>query len=87
MREKARCVIDLMNQRLNLLEAEDAWLSTIDVYTIHHLRQIYTDLISTEIPAANRIGLTWFDSRPPVRDIEFEMDMRGVFREEVVKIG
>jgi hypothetical protein len=29
-------------------------------------------------------GLTWHFNRPPVRDLEYEMDCRGVMSERVV---
>jgi hypothetical protein len=29
-------------------------------------------------------GMTWHYSRPPIVDIEFEMDLRGVAREMVI---
>ena len=33
---------------------------------------------------AARSGLTWHYARPPVRDLEYEMDCRAVGRESVV---
>ena len=30
------------------------------------------------------VGLRWYHTQPPVEDIEFEMDMRGVCRELVI---
>jgi hypothetical protein len=39
------------------------------------------------LPAASRLGVHWFYSRPPVREIEFEMDMRGVDQEFVIDLA
>ena len=36
------------------------------------------------LPAAARLGVRWYYSRPPVKDIEFEMDLRGVVRDVVI---
>jgi hypothetical protein len=33
---------------------------------------------------AERNGLTWHFARPPVRDLEYEMDCRGVATERVL---
>jgi hypothetical protein len=33
---------------------------------------------------AARSGLTWHYARPPVRELEYEMDCRGVTAEHVV---
>ncbi|MBS0531658.1 MAG: hypothetical protein JSS22_20055, partial [Proteobacteria bacterium] len=35
-------------------------------------------------PGAFRFGLTWHFARPPVIDLEFEMDCRRVMREVVI---
>jgi len=86
MQEKAQCVVDLMRDRLSYLGDHES-LSQINVYTAHHLR----DLLSTEIipglPAAARLGVHWHYSYPPVQDIEFEMDLRGVVKELVIDLG
>jgi hypothetical protein len=29
-------------------------------------------------------GVRWFPSRPPIQGLEYEMDLRGVFREIVL---
>jgi hypothetical protein len=41
-------------------------------------------VLLSRLPAIARRGVHWFLTRPPVIDIEFEMDMRGVVREEIV---
>jgi hypothetical protein len=49
------------------------------LYTVHNVHP----LLATEIVnrGAAPGGLTWHYARPPVVDIEFEMDMRSVARE------
>lgn len=86
MLEKAECVAGIMRHRLDRLGADDDSLTCIDVYTEHPLRQILTDVLNPQLPAARRLGVHWFVSRPPVREIEFEMDMRGVRRELVINL-
>jgi len=34
-----------------------------------------------QIGAASQHGIHWYPTRPPVQDIEFEMDLRGVANE------
>ena len=84
--EKARCVVEIMNERLVNLGNNDL-LSTIDVYTAHNFRRALVEVVIPGLPAAARLGVHWFYSRPPVRDIEFEMDMRGVCRDIVVELS
>jgi len=59
----------------------DGQISVIDVYTEHPLQQILSDVIKPGLPAAAWLGVHWFHSRPPVKEIEFEMDMRGVVQD------
>ncbi len=80
MLEKARVVARLMKTRLDGLGANDHRLSTIDVYTAHSLHSLIEGAIAEEIAAITQRGLQWFYTRPPIIDIEFEMDMRGVQR-------
>jgi len=35
-------------------------------------------LVLPGLPAARRHGVTWYYARPPVIDIEYEMDLQGV---------
>lgn len=86
MAEKARCVVQIMNTRLTGLGARHEQLTMIDVYTAHDLRSSLADILIPEIPAAAAAGIRWFYSRPPIVDIEFEMDMRGVRRELVLDL-
>ena len=75
-----------MNTRLTGLGARHEQLTMIDVYTAHDLRSSLADILIPEIPAAAAAGIRWFYSRPPIVDIEFEMDMRGVRRELVLDL-
>ena len=83
--EKARCVVEIMRERLANLGNNDQ-LSQINVYTAHNLRTALGEEIIPGLPAAARLGVRWYYSRPPVRDIEFEMDMRGVVRDSVIDL-
>ncbi len=84
---KAECVAEIMNSRLKGLGGSSELLTTIDVYTAHSLLPLLEGVLETRIPAIARLGVHWFHSQPPVVDIEFEMDMRGVVREDVVDLS
>jgi len=85
--EKARYVVQVMRERLAGLEANGEGLTTIDVYSAHPLHRVMAEVIVPGLPAAAQQGVRWFYSRPPVLDIEFEMDMRGVLRDVVIELG
>ncbi|MBC8289274.1 MAG: RidA family protein [Planctomycetes bacterium] len=86
MLEKARCVVDIMRTRLEGLGVTDEQLTMIDVYTAHDLRVSLAEVLIPGLPAAAKLGVRWFYSRPPIRNIEFEMDMRGVEKELVLDL-
>ena len=83
MKEKARFVMGIMQDRMRTLEADWARATTIDVYTAHPIFGFLEDLLKPAGPAAIH-GLRWFPSRPPIQGLEFEVDLRGVGRELVL---
>jgi len=83
--EKAQYVVEIMCERLASL-GNNELLSQINVYTEHNLRRVLAEKIIPALPASADLGVRWYYSRPPVRDIEFEMDMRGVVRDVVLAI-
>ena len=78
MRHKARHVVAIMAERLAGLGAAWDQVTTVDVYTVHLLEGLLTDAVLPTVGVAARRGLCWVPSRPPIREIEFEMDLRGI---------
>jgi hypothetical protein len=79
--EKARFVLAEMERRMGLLGF--AWRDTtgVQVYCVHDIHP----LMETEIVprGAARHGLTWYHCRPPVVELEYEMDCRAVAGEQL----
>jgi hypothetical protein len=82
MREKARFVLGEMERRLGLLGLGWADTTAVQAYTVHDLHPFLADEIVRR--GAAQSGLTWHFCRPPVRGLEFEMDCRGVLREQAL---
>lgn len=80
MREKAAFVLGVMRDRLHGLGADWPDVTAINVYTKHPIESYLADVILRQVGAAAIHGVHWHLSGPPVKDIEFEMDMRGVAR-------
>jgi hypothetical protein len=74
---KARFVMDLMEARLRGLGADWSLVSTVDVYTAHSLTPLLPEILLNRIGPASIHGTHWHFSRPPIEEIEFEMDLRG----------
>jgi hypothetical protein len=84
---KARFVLDLMETRLRGLGADWTLVTTIDVYTPHSLDRLLPDIILPRTGSAAVHGTTWHYSRPPIEEIEFEMDVRGTRTSKVISPG
>jgi hypothetical protein len=84
MREKARFVLTIMQDRLRALGGAWERVTTIDVYTAYPIHGIVEDEILRAAGPAAIHGVRWYPSRPPIRELEFELDMRGVAREIVL---
>jgi hypothetical protein len=82
MREKARFVLGEMERRLGILGVGWADTTAAQVYTVFDLHPFLADEIVRR--GAARAGLTWHYCRPPVQDLDYEMDCRGVAIERVV---
>ena len=75
---KAQFVMDLMETRLRGLGADWSLVSTVNVYTAHSLTPLLPEIILRRIGPASIHGTTWHFSRPPIAEIEYEMDLRGI---------
>jgi hypothetical protein len=82
MREKACFVLDVMQQRM--AEFEVTWndVTATQVYTVFDLYPFLADEMVSR--GAIPHGLTWYYARPPVRGLDFEMDVRRVPAEFVI---
>ena len=76
MREKARFVLGEMERRLGSFDAGWRDTTATQVYTVHDLYPFLADEIV--LRGAVDGGLTWHYCRPPVVELEFEMDCRGI---------
>ena len=82
LQAKARSVLDTMQRRLSALGAAWSEVTGVQVYTVHDIHAIVRDEI---IPrAGNGGGLSWHYCRPPIEELEYEMDVRSVAVERVL---
>lgn len=84
LREKTRFVMGLMAGRLHGLNVDWAQVTTVEVYTVHPVCSFLASEIVRPLGKAAIHGVTWHYSRPPIVTIEYEMDLRGCYREIVL---
>jgi hypothetical protein len=80
---KARSVMNTMTRRLSALGTQWSQASAVQVYTVHEIHAIMRDEIVPR--AGNGSGLTWHYCRPPIEELEYEMDVRAVAAERVLE--
>jgi len=82
LREKARFVLAEMERRMSALGHSWKDTTAVQVYTVHNIFSFLSDEIVKR--GAVRHGLTWHYNRPPVVDLDYEMDCRSIMCERVI---
>lgn len=80
--EKGRWVLDEMERRMAAMGFTWADTTASQLYTVHSIHHVMAEEIARRGAALS--GLTWHFNRPPVQDLEYEMDCRGVYVEQVI---
>ena len=86
LREKARFVMSLMSSRLAGLDASWKQVTAAQAYTVHDIHPFLESEILMRMREAASFGIHWHYARPPIESIEYEMDLRGCRREEVLAV-
>jgi hypothetical protein len=81
-KEKVRFTVGAMKDRLGAFGFGWNDTTAVQAYTVHDFHAVMADELVRH--GATRSGLTWHFARPPVVDLEFEMDCRRVIREIVI---
>jgi len=82
LKEKVRFTVGEMANRLGAFGFTWKDASAVQAYTVHDFHPVIADELVRR--GATRCGLTWHFARPPVIDLEYEMDCRRVTRESVI---
>jgi hypothetical protein len=81
--DKARWVLGEMERRMASLGFDWSSATATQVYTVHDFHPFVGEELVRR--GAMPAGVTWHFNRPPVQELEFEMDCRGVSVERVLK--
>jgi hypothetical protein len=82
LKEKVRFTVGSMESRLAAFGFGWKDTTAVQAYTVHDFHSAMADELVRR--GAMRSGLTWHFARPPVIDLEYEMDCRRVLREVVI---
>ena len=84
LRTKARWVLGEMERRMAALGFDWSSATATQVYTVHDFHAFLSDELVRR--GAMPAGVIWHFNRPPVQEIEFEMDCRGLDCERVLRV-
>lgn len=81
--EKAQWVLGEMERRMSAFGGDWSQVTATQLYTVHNIYPF----IESELGKRGIFGqgLTWYLNRPPVQDLEYEMDCRRVHMERVIE--
>jgi hypothetical protein len=81
LQEKAAVVMACMTSRLAGLGMDWGGVTAVNVYTVYPVRPLLVEGILRKVGPAAAHGVTWHYSHPPIADLAFEMDLRGIRQE------
>ena len=81
IKEKNEGVMKILSGRLEALEKEWSQVTAATIYTVHDIHSFLEDGILSKMGTASLRGVQWQYARPPVVDIDYEVDFRGLGRE------
>ena len=82
--QKASHVLHNLEARLHELEVTWADATTVQLYTVHNIHPLLESTLLLPLGSGSQHGLQWHYSRPPMTELEYEMDARGVQQECVL---
>ena len=82
LKEKVRFTTRQQEDRLQAFGFTWREATAVQAYTVHDFHPVIVEELVRR--GATRAGLTWHFARPPVVDLEYEMDCRRVLREIVI---
>lgn len=81
MREKARWVMGSVVGRLPRLGVGVEDITHTNVYCVHSADGYWESEVLPPLGAQAAHGARWFHARPPILEVEFEVDLKGVLHE------
>jgi hypothetical protein len=78
LHEKASTVMAVMQARLTGLGADWEGVTAVNIYTAQPLHSFLEDVVLHPIGRSAQHGIHWYLSHPPIVDLVYEMDLRGV---------
>lgn len=82
MYQKAVTVMSVMSDRLGALGVGWDAVTTVNLYTVEPPTSYFNNVLMPQLGSSLLHGVHWVYSRPPITGLDFEMDLRHVWRDE-----
>jgi hypothetical protein len=84
LREKLECILYVLETHLSEMRLKWEIATAVNVYTVHDIHPFLAPVLLSVLGAASHAGVTWHYARPPVSELELEIDARAVKTELVL---
>jgi hypothetical protein len=84
LKAKAECILQELSRRLAELGSGWDTMTAVNVYTVHDIHSMMPDTLLPAIGQAAHRGIHWHYARPPVVDLDLEIDTYAVNQEIVI---
>jgi hypothetical protein len=86
LRLKIEFVLSKLDNTMQVLGAQWAGATGVQLYTVHDVQPLLADVILPRVGGVGRRGIEWHHASPPVVGNELEIDVRGTRMELVADV-
>lgn len=84
LRQKLIREFDNVDHALKEMGVDWNLVNNLAVFTVHDIHPLVRELVMTRMGAAKNFGIRWYFCRPPIQQLEVEIQVRGCSREVVL---
>lgn len=84
LRQKLVQVLGSLDNNLRELGVDWSGATAVALYTVHDVFPLMRELLLPRIGAGKNFGIRWYFCRPPIEEIELEIQVRGCARELMI---
>jgi len=84
LQQKLLQILDSLDKNLGELGAEWSQATVVALYTVLDVFPLMRELLLPRIGAGKNFGIRWYFCRPPIEELELEIQVRGCARELII---
>jgi len=84
LQQKLQQVLDSLDKNLGELGAEWSQATVVALYTVHDVFPLMREVLLPRVASSKNFGIRWYFCRPPIEELELEIQVRGCARELII---